>query len=427
MILRNNATNPFIDGPPVPPEKFIGREREVDIILDRLANPYSRGGSMVSGPSGIGKTSLLHYLHSEDTRKICPGISPDVVHCIYIPVQFISPFSEMRFWEFLFGELEDWLGSSSGMEKIIESLRSGTPPSRFNISRFFTRLGRNNDRFVVALLDGFDLLMGEINKDDSEDKLGFLHTLQSLLNLPAPRGFSLITSSEHDLYDLFENAPWFGSDFYNTMANLPLGPFNERQMDDLINRYLAGTGVVFDQNERNHLKQVSSGHPKKLQQEAFRLFEEKVKGEIMVATSGPQQFAMMVLTQAISFLFDEASKILAERRQRRQEMEEADDTVALPAGVEESSKETILELKPTNLDEETQQEINHLLELIKIQRDHRRKAELKINKLGGILFVPPNVRVELENAEDEILKHTHKLKKLLEKVYGQPIYIDGLE
>jgi hypothetical protein len=140
-----------------------------------------------------------------------------------------------------------------------------------------------------------------------------------------------------------------------------------------------------------------------------------------------EPFALMVLTQAVGFLFDEARKILAERRQRRQETEEPDDTVALPDGAEESSKETILELKPTNLDEETQEEINHLLELIKIQKDHRRKAEVKINKLGGILFVPPNVRVELENAEDEILKHTQKLKKLLEKVYGQPIYIDGLE
>jgi hypothetical protein len=146
------------------------------------------------------------------------------------------------------------------------------------------------------------------------------------------------------------------------------------------------------------------------------------KGEI-----GMQHFAMAILTRALDFLFDEARKILAERRQRRQEMEEADDTVALPDGVEESSKETILELKPANLDQETQEEVDHLLELIKIQRGHRRKAEVKINKLGGILFVPPNVRVELENAEDEILKHTQRLKKLLEKVYNQPIYIDGLE
>jgi hypothetical protein len=423
----NNPQNPFIYGPPVPPEKFIGRETEVDHILERLANPYNRGGSMVSGPSGIGKTSLLHYLYAEDTRKRWAGLNPDVSHFTYIPTHFIVPFSETEFWGFLFGELEDWLGSTSGMEKIIDSLDLRTPPSRFDVSRFFTQLGRKKNKFIVVLLDGFDLLMREINKDDSEDRLGFLHTLQSLLNLPAPRGFSLITSSERDLYDLFENVPWFGSGFCNTMAHLPLGPFNEAQIDTLINSYLAGAVITFDDKDRNNLKQASSGYPKKLQQAAHRLFEEKVKGKKEMATPGAEPFALMVLTQAVSFLFDEARKILDERRQRRQETEEPDDTVALPDGAEESTKETILDLKPTSLDQETQEEINHLLELIKIQRDHRRKAEVKINKLGGILFVPPNVRVELENAEDEILKHTQKLKKLLEKVYNQPIYIDGLE
>lgn len=151
------------------------------------------------------------------------------------------------------------------------------------------------------------------------------------------------------------------------------------------------------------------------------------EGKIKMTIPEQQQFAITVLTQAVGFLFDEARKILAERRQRRQEMQEPDDTAALPAGVEESDKETVLKLKPGNLDKQTQEEIDHLFKLIKIQTDHRRKAEIKINKLGGILFVPPNVRVELEHPEDEILKYTQRLKKLLEKVYNRPIYIDGLE
>jgi hypothetical protein len=139
------------------------------------------------------------------------------------------------------------------------------------------------------------------------------------------------------------------------------------------------------------------------------------------------EFPMMVLTQAVGFLFDEARKILAERRQRRQEMAGLDDTPTLPTDAEESAKETILTLRPANLDEDTQKEIEHILELIQIQKDHRRKAEVKINKLGGLIHVSPPVRVELENAEDELLKHTQRLKKLLERIYKQPIYIDGLE
>ncbi|MBE7470064.1 MAG: ATP-binding protein [Anaerolineales bacterium] len=426
---ETNPANPFIDGPPVPPEKFIGREREIDIILDRLANHYNRGGSTVSGPFGVGKTSLLHYLRNETTRKSWAALSPETAKFIYIPSGLIFPFSELGFWEYLFSELDEWLGPSYGTDKIISTLESGKLPSRVNITRFFTKLGESKEnKFVVVLLDGFDLLMGEINKSGVEAGLGFLHTLRALLNLPAPRGFSLITSSERELFDLFANVPWFGSGFYSNMANLPLAPFDDRQIDTLIDSYLATTEINFDEHDRNYLKKTSQGHPKRLQQEAFALFEKKVNttGETKMTTPEQSMFAMGVLTQAVSFLFDEARKILAERRERRQKMEEPDDRPALPDGVQASAKEKFLELKPANFDDETRKEVDHLLKLIAIQQDHRRKAEVKINKLGGILFVPPNVRVELESAEDEILTHTQKLKKLLEKVYNQPIHLDGL-
>lgn len=139
------------------------------------------------------------------------------------------------------------------------------------------------------------------------------------------------------------------------------------------------------------------------------------------------EFSFMVLTQAVTFLFSEAKNILAERRRRRQEMDEADDLVSLPNGIEESDKDGVLKLRPVNFDEEIKKDIENILKIIEIQREHRRKAEIKINKLGGILFVPPNVRVELEYPEDELLKYSQKLKVLLEKVYDCPIYIDGLE
>jgi hypothetical protein len=150
------------------------------------------------------------------------------------------------------------------------------------------------------------------------------------------------------------------------------------------------------------------------------------EGETKMSTP-EQQFAITVLTQAVSFLFDEARKILTERRQRRQEMQQQNDTVALPSGIKESTKETVLEMKQVSLDEEAQKEIVHLLELIKIYQNQRRNAELTIANIGGLIASTPRERAQLENAENAILMHTQKLKKLLEKVYGQPIHIDGLE
>ena len=133
------------------------------------------------------------------------------------------------------------------------------------------------------------------------------------------------------------------------------------------------------------------------------------------------------LKPAVEFLFGEFKRILAERRERRQQRGEPNDAIALPPGVEESTREGILTLTPANWNEEVEKEVKHLLNLIEIQREHRRHAETKINRLGGLDFVPPNVRSELESAEGAILEHTQRLKRLLERVYDQPIHIDGLE
>jgi energy-coupling factor transporter ATP-binding protein EcfA2 len=151
------------------------------------------------------------------------------------------------------------------------------------------------------------------------------------------------------------------------------------------------------------------------------------QGEREMLPSEQSKWPMLVLTQAVIFLFDEARKLLDERRQRRQQMKEHEDMVTLPSGVEESAKQTILDLKPVNLDNETAKEINHLRAVIAVHEEHRRHAEKTIATYGGILNATPRERAQLENAENEILKHTQRLKKLLEKVYDQPIHINGLK
>jgi len=134
----------------------------------------------------------------------------------------------------------------------------------------------------------------------------------------------------------------------------------------------------------------------------------------------------VVLKPAVDFLFGEFKRILTERRERRKQRGEPDDTIALPFGVEESPRERILILTPANWSEEVEKEVKHLLNLISIQTGHRRNAETKIERRGGLDFVPPDVRAELESAEEAILEYTQRLKRLLERIYGQSIYIDGL-
>jgi len=139
------------------------------------------------------------------------------------------------------------------------------------------------------------------------------------------------------------------------------------------------------------------------------------------------EIAAAVLKPAIDFLFGEFKRFLADIRERRQKRGELNDTGALLSGEEESTKEGILVLTPANWNEEMEKEVKHLLNLIRIHSEHRRNAETKISQRGGYYYVTPDVRAELESAEDAILDYTQRLKRLLERVYGQPIHIEGLE
>ena len=144
-------------------------------------------------------------------------------------------------------------------------------------------------------------------------------------------------------------------------------------------------------------------------------------------TSLEQWFAATILKDAIPFLFDEARKILAERRQRRQELSKPEDNSTQSSHVKETEKEEILNLEPVILNEEIQKDIDSYLKQIQFHNQHRRIAEEKIAAMGGINYVTPPIRYELNNAEDEIIKSTKKLKVALENIYGQPIHIDGLD
>jgi Cdc6-like AAA superfamily ATPase len=56
-----HPSNPFTPYAPVSPPYFVGREQEIQGVLDHLASA-ARGSSAISGERHIGRTSLLHYL-----------------------------------------------------------------------------------------------------------------------------------------------------------------------------------------------------------------------------------------------------------------------------------------------------------------------------------------------------------------------------
>ena len=426
----------------------MGRHREVSIILDRLANRHNRGGSAISGPEGIGKTSLLHYVTSDLALKDWPDLSPDVAHFVFMPTHLFTPFSETDFWLYLFSDLQEWLRDKfqDKARRLVEIFEAGEQPGKFAITNFFEDLGKEAGAVVVVMLDGFDLLLEGMRLHDPEDAarhLSFLHTLRGLLNLPAPRGFSLITASERPLFDLFAEASiearWLGSDFYSNMVTLPLGGFSSEDVDELLTMYLSDTSVAFDKNASELLLEVSHGHPREVQKAAYDLFEKIVatpKGEMYMPID-PN--LVKVITGASALLVEIARDVFKARQAKRQaEKPAAESEKVVEPSVPGATISTLPIDQPKEL-ETILQQIDLAGQRMKIDTIESIVTQLSQHKRNWNDFLEEEAkptasaaaRVEAkqlrENEEILIRSKSLSLKQQLEELTGRAIVLPGLE
>ncbi len=258
--------NPFIFGGPVPPERFIGNEREVKDILDRLANP-AHGSTAVSGEAQIGKTSLLHYISSPEVAKEW-GLSPEKCTFIFVDSQTIVPFSPMEFWRYV---LKSLAARKVHEPDYIEGLLQGDDVGGFELGELFDRIARDG-KLVVLLLDEFEHLLEHVNPEDPQ----FLSLLRALINRPAP-GLALALASRKPLPVLCRNMRFAGSPFPTSFTSLSLGPFSPEEANKLIDVYTQGTGVTFSDRDREFAYEISKGHPYWLQKACFKLFQRHVE------------------------------------------------------------------------------------------------------------------------------------------------------
>jgi hypothetical protein len=140
--------------------------------------------------------------------------------------------------------------------------------------------------------------------------------------------------------------------------------------------------------------------------------------------------AVDIVKQGVTFLFDQASALLKERRDSRRKRGEKTD-ISEPQETQNvalSTKEEVLSkpLKTVYL-KDVPDEIKHCIEMIHTYRENKRFTEETIGHYGGFRLAPTNVRNELIMQEDYIKEWSQKLKELIEKAYGQKITIVGLE
>ncbi len=152
---------------------------------------------------------------------------------------------------------------------------------------------------------------------------------------------------------------------------------------------------------------------------------EPLVEEKMIETLG-----IPILLSAVNFLFDEAGKILQERREHRE------DDPGVPKKEPEKkpkrkgvvqTKEEILNLEISNMKwAQAQKEVEHLLKMLEINRDDYRLAQEQYAAHTGA-YVPPVTVHILREAEEGIRTNSLELCKVLTKLYGKEIEIPDLE
>jgi hypothetical protein len=147
-----------------------------------------------------------------------------------------------------------------------------------------------------------------------------------------------------------------------------------------------------------------------------------------------EAIAVPVLVKAVEFIFGEGSKILQERRQRRNAQEKPVDA-ALVSTVAVNMKPTdAISSKPDALScsieqsvwQNSEAKVKHLSSLLETYTKNYYLAREKYAKWGSAL-VPPIIVQELTEAEDGIANTTRELETILTRVYGKRIFVPELD
>jgi len=124
-----------------------------------------------------------------------------------------------------------------------------------------------------------------------------------------------------------------------------------------------------------------------------------------------------IITSAVNFLFDEASKLFQERRTKR-----VIKTGTINKTEHPTDKSEILSLTPNeDLIGDAVEEIQHCILQIRQNRENKRKLERQISLYGGLNYSPIPLQNLLESIENDIENWCNKLRGIVERVYGHEI------
>lgn len=271
------ANNPFTTAP-VSPADFIGGQEEVATIFSKIRR---RGHINISGPAGIGKTSLLRYIALPETWRR-HDLSPDSAVVVLLDCRLMG--TKNQFWQKLVQLITDAAWKKG------EALQPRTRSSKFvdkvfNIISLLLDLGgwRNlnkalldiaqQGKFLVILLDEFDTLFSARTKEKKVEIASLIRQFLDLLSGSNGEHISTVISSRDPLNELLgrDSTASLLSNFY---THLPLRPLAESEFDAMVSKI--PSEFALSEEEKEWAYKVSEGNPQWMQVAFSMLYNNHV-------------------------------------------------------------------------------------------------------------------------------------------------------
>lgn len=257
--------NPFLYGNPVSPAQFVGRRRELRRIVGRILN-QGQSTALVGEPR-LGKTSLLHYLISPETRTELYGRSGPLLFADLDAQALGAKFDPPAFWQRVLEPVREQAvkANESNLQEayhLCEENRFGA----FVLERLCTQMRSDSWRLVIAL-DEFNNFLHYPVLNTAE----FFGGLRSVVSRSGG-ALALVVASRHPLAQLNNDTHEYsrsGSPYFNFFDEITLGPLADKDVAELLNL----AGERFTSADRRFLLTVSGGHPYLLQLSAGALWE----------------------------------------------------------------------------------------------------------------------------------------------------------
>jgi len=252
-------SNAFLYGNPVPYTSFIGRTKELRRIISRIVS-HGECTALIGDPN-IGKTSLLNYIVSNETRNNIFQRNAENLLFSQIDVHMLgSQFTPNHFWKYSLKPMKEQIVNKSMYSDIARhyDICRKNYFGNFTLETLFVALRKLGKRFVL-LIDEFDALLYHPALNNAE----FYGGLRSLASR-SQGSFALVIASRTPLSDLNKLTQEFnptGSPFFNIFSEVSLGPL----MDKDLTKLFSFAGNKFTKHDKYDIHRLSGNHPYILQ------------------------------------------------------------------------------------------------------------------------------------------------------------------